>query len=148
MSRDTILNVRTGRMTWSEARSGPLAGTTAFWADLDGAHLASPPAAAPLTSTVWAWNDERLVRVRLDGQDAHLAVRVLNGDEPALVTTLPWPVDDGRLRQLRLAPDTTPDLRHVRWQQVVDDAPGERGSITFIRTLTPRLSPGGGVTSC
>jgi hypothetical protein len=112
-----------GRMTWAAAVSGPLAGCTCLWQDLDGLHVEPPPPDAPPTSILWGWRGESvLARVRLDGDTAYVAVldvavldvavldvAVLDvaggGADPAApagadagaVVTVPWALDDGRV---------------------------------------------------
>jgi hypothetical protein len=91
-------------MDWAAARSGPLAGCTCLWQDLDGLHVAPPPGQPPSTSILWAWRgDSHLVRVRLDSTDAHVAVYDPTAATsqahpgPAPEHTVPWALDDGRV---------------------------------------------------
>ena len=87
---------RDGRMTWAAATAGPLAGATCLWQDLDGLHVSAAPAQAPPTSILWAWRpDSLLVRMRIDGQAAYVAVHDPARQEPA--ETVPWSVTDGRV---------------------------------------------------
>jgi len=138
----TIEEIRVGRMTWTDALAGPLTGTTCLWTDLDGVHVAPPPAAAPPTSILWAWTRTHLVRIRLDGQDTYVAARQAPPSTD-LVTALPWPVDDGRVRQLRAAPDTNlADLRQMRWNQLLDNGDHQSGAITFLQPVPVTDPPG------
>jgi hypothetical protein len=84
-----------GRMAWAEALS-LLNEATCLWQNIDGLHVASPPSDPPLTSILWGWGPgDRLVRVRLDGATAHVAVLER---PPAAVPTVPWSPDDGRVK--------------------------------------------------
>ena len=40
------------------------------WADLDGFHIGSPPAEAPLATHAWAWRSGRWFRLYLDADQA------------------------------------------------------------------------------
>jgi hypothetical protein len=89
-----------GRMSWAEAVSGPLAGCTCLWQDLDGLHVEPPPADPPPTSVLWGWrSDSVLVRARLDGDIAYLAVHdeKAAGADTVPVTTVQWALNDGRV---------------------------------------------------
>ena len=115
-------------MAWTEALDGPLAGATCLWQDLDGLHIEPAPAVAPLTSIVWGWREDLLTRIRLDGQDAFVAVR-----EPGQLTaTLRWDIaGDGRVAGLR-----GPGASHAgeAFEQVVAEPAAEGlGPVTFIR---------------
>jgi hypothetical protein len=46
--------------------TGHLAGAARLWQDLDRLHIEPAPARAPLTTIVWGWRDDALIRVRLD----------------------------------------------------------------------------------
>ena len=64
-----------GKMTWAQALTGPLAETTCLWQDLDGLHVEPAPASPPPTSLIWGWcGRDHLVRLRLDGDTAYVAV--------------------------------------------------------------------------
>ena len=81
-----------GRMSWTEAVAGPLAGATCLWQDLDGLHVGAAPETAPPTSILWAWRpDSWLVRARLDSDVAFVAVH----DGAGLAATVPWDVGHG-----------------------------------------------------
>jgi hypothetical protein len=119
----------TGRMTWAGAVAGPLAGATCLWQDLDGLHVEAAPATAPLTSIVWGWRDDLLIRVRLDGETAFVAVH-----EPGQMTrVVPWDPGDGRIAAVR-----GPGASRVgeEFEQVVVE-PGADGfgPVTFIRPV-------------
>ncbi len=67
---------RIGRLSWPQARS-LLAGTTCAWADLDGFHVADAgrlPADPPHSTHLWAWDQARCLRLRIDGPQALTAV--------------------------------------------------------------------------
>ncbi|MGH3252492.1 MAG: hypothetical protein ACRDOI_40630 [Trebonia sp.] len=130
-----------GRMTWAQAVSGPLAGHTCLWQDLDGLHVAPPPADAPPTSILWGWGgDSVLVRARLDGDVAYVAVY----DETAAdadavpVTTVAWAPDDGRVAAAVAAAGAgrgpAPGREGVgtRYEQLIVGGI-DTGPVTFIR---------------
>jgi hypothetical protein len=96
-----------GRMPWPDARR-LLAGHTCAWADLDGFHLTSAPKEAPLTATLWSWQNETLMRLRIDGPAAIVGRLDLSphpgdpssGSEPVDVTvrkSSTWAVDEARV---------------------------------------------------
>jgi hypothetical protein len=58
-----------GRLSWLQTRV-LLDETTCAWADLDGFHCEGPPTDPPLTTHVWAWSDQRMLRLRVDGAEA------------------------------------------------------------------------------
>ena len=122
------------RAAWSDVLHAELAGTQALWQDLDGLHVAPPPADPPPTSIMWAWSPDRLVRVRLDGAVAHVAVIPAVPGAP----TVPWRPDDGRVAAFRAA-DGSSGLGDLRLEQVrVDgtDGDGMHGAVTFLRRVT------------
>jgi hypothetical protein len=88
-------------MTWAEALSGPLAGCTCLWQDLDGLHVGPPTLDAPPTSILWGWDSgSSLIRARLDGDTAYVAVLDLTTADPesgSAVATVPWALGDGRV---------------------------------------------------
>lgn len=132
--------------TWAAALQGPLAGATCLWQDLDGIHREPAPDTAPPTHVVWAWTDDAMVRVRLDGEEVFLARLSwpLSPADPAprisVIHRLPWAGDDKRVAAVRPAGDHT-DVLATRWIVVRDDglssAAGEParsvGAITFLR---------------
>jgi len=129
-----------GRMSWTEAAAGPLAGATCLWQDLDGLHASPAPQAPPLTSILWAWRpDSWLVRARLDGDIAFVAVH----DGAGLIRTVPWDVGDGHSAgDLRVAAShgrgPAPDLggTGAAYEQVVVEGIGDGvGPITFLRPV-------------
>lgn len=91
-----------GRRPWAEIRP-LLAGCTCAWADLDGLHAGPPPDSPPLATHLWAWNDGKLLRVRIDGGDgitAELHLTDPGHGEPVTVTEreVPgWPSGEGRV---------------------------------------------------
>jgi hypothetical protein len=119
-------------MTWAAATAGPLAGATCLWQDLDGLHVSAAPAQAPPTSILWAWRpDSLLVRMRIDGQAAYVAVHDPARQEPA--ETVPWSVTDGRVAgSSGRGPDAASGGTGATYEQVVVDADGS-GPITFVR---------------
>jgi hypothetical protein len=129
-----------GRMTWAEAVSGPLAGCVCLWQDLDGLHVEPPPAGAPPTSILWGWRDDSvLVRARLDGDVAYIAVL----DEAAVgtdtvVIAIPWALNDGRVAAAVAAAGAgrgpAPGRGGVgtRYEQLVLGGIGT-GPVTFVR---------------
>lgn len=93
-----------GLMDWTEAVSGPLADCTCLWQDLDGLHVEPAPQQAPPASILWGWRGgSYLVRARLDGDDAYVAVHDMARQGPgthpvsASERTVPWALDDGRV---------------------------------------------------
>jgi hypothetical protein len=125
-------------MSWAAAVTGPLAGATCLWQDLDGLHVSAAPAAPPPTSILWAWRpDSWLVRARLDADISFVAVY----DGAGLVRTVPWNVGDGQSDgDLRVAASRgrgpAPGLggAGAAYEQVVVDGTGDGvGPVTFLR---------------
>jgi hypothetical protein len=91
-----------GLRPWDEI-SSLLSGCTCAWADLDGFHCGSPPAEPPLATHMWAWNPDRLLRIRLDSSDgitAELHLTNPGNGEKVQVTereTATWPPREGRV---------------------------------------------------
>ena len=128
----------TGRMSWADAVAGPLAGATCLWQDLDGLHVETAPQAAPPTSILWGWLDRtRLVRARLDGGTAFVAVLDCTdgGKPPGAARTLPWSPGDGRVEASRgRGPDGHGGGVGAVYEQVVVDGTSDgTGPVTFIR---------------
>lgn len=128
---------RDGRMTWSQALAGPLAGAACLWQDLDGLHVEAPPAVAPPTSIMWAWQTGGLlVRLRLDGQTAYVAVHDPTVHDHAVrapVPTVAWDPTDGRvIGSAGRGPDARNGGTGARYEQVILDGDGG-GPITFVR---------------
>ncbi|MGH3285784.1 MAG: hypothetical protein ACRDPD_14040 [Streptosporangiaceae bacterium] len=130
-----------GRMSWAEAVAGPLAGATCLWQDLDGLHVEAVPSAAPQTSILWGWRaDSLLVRVRLDGQTAYVAVHDPAVQQP--VPTVPWSPEDGRVAgSAGRGPDPASGGTGAKYEQVVLDAAGG-GPVTFVRPAVAGARPG------
>jgi hypothetical protein len=91
-----------GRRPWTEIRP-LLTGCTCAWADLDGFHAEPAPDGPPLATHLWAWNADRLLRVRIDGSEG-IAAELRLGDsgegEQVSVTELragSWPLLEGRV---------------------------------------------------
>jgi len=118
-------------MSWSAAVSGPLARCTCLWQDLDGLHVEPPPGEAPPTSILWGWRgDSCLVRVRLDGDDAYVAV---HQPTAGLERTVPWALEDGRVAaSAGRGPGPGDGGAGARYEQVIVGGTGT-GPITFIR---------------
>jgi hypothetical protein len=130
--------VPAGRMSWADAVAGPLAGTTCLWQDLDGLHVEAVPRTAPPTSIVWGWLDGgRLVRARLDGSTAFVAVLDCpdGGGPPGAVRALPWSAGDGRVEANRgRGPDSQSGGVGATYEQVIVDGISDgTGPVTFIR---------------
>lgn len=134
-----------GRMTWAEAASGPLAGCTCLWQDLDGLHVEPAPPDVPPTSILWGWRGGSfLVRIRLDGDTAYVAavtdVAAL-GPEAGPVFSAPtvaWSPDDDRITAAVDAAEAGRGPGRERWgvgaryEQIIVGGI-ETGPITFIR---------------
>lgn len=130
-----------GRMSWAEATARPLAGATCLWQDLDGLHVEAAPSAAPPTSILWGWRrDSLLLRLRLDGQTAYVAVH-----DPAVqppIRTVPWSLADGRVAgSAGHGPDPAGGGTGATYEQVVVDADGG-GPVTFVRPAAAGARPG------
>ena len=119
-------------MTWLEAVSGPLAGCTCLWQDLDGLHVEPAPSQAPPTSILWGWRGgSALARVRLDADTAYVAVH-----DPAasgMVATVPWAPADGRVAAAR-GPAPADGGVGARYEQIIISGTGS-GPITFVRPV-------------
>jgi hypothetical protein len=118
-----------GRMTWSAALTGPLAGATCLWQDLDGLHVEAPPQQPPPTSHLWAWTTTgRMHRLRLDGNTAYLATCQPATGEP----TEAWPPDYGRVQAATHRPGGSQvGTRYI--QVIIDGIADDAPPITFIR---------------
>lgn len=114
-----------GRRPWHEIHS-LLAGCTCAWADLDGFHAEPPPAGPPLATHLWAWDDGKLLRIRIDGSDgiaAELRLTDSSQGEPVTVTerqATTWPSGEGRVSATQAWRD-----RPLRIYQVADLMPLE-----------------------
>ena len=147
-----------GRMTWVQAVSGPLAGATCLWQDLDGLHVEPAPAAPPPASLMWGWRGRAyLVRVRLDGDTAYVAVHspvgppsadeagaarnvagaAAGGGPGGARRTLPWALNDGRVAASRGRGPAAQagGVGAVYEQIVVDGIAGGAGPVTFVRPV-------------
>lgn len=116
------------RMSWDRALA-IYDGVTFLWQDLDGLHRAAlPPEPCP-TSILWGSDADRLVRLRVDGDQVY-AAEAKTGD-PGLVhtETSPWPRDWGPIQQFRSADGVAVDLAFETYVRR-----SESGSpITFLR---------------
>jgi hypothetical protein len=130
-----------GRMSWAEATAGPLQNATCLWQDLDGLHVEAAPSAAPPTSILWGWRpDSLLVRMRLDGPTAYVAVHDPAGQQP--VRTVPWSLADGRVAgSAGHGPDPASGGTGATYEQVILDADGG-GPVTFVRPASTAVRPG------
>lgn len=130
------MSPRDGRMTWAEATSGPLAGATCLWQDLDGLHVSAAPGAAPPTSILWGWRpDSWLVRARLDGDMVLVAVHSGGG----AVRTVPWSPgqEDFRIAAYHGPSRDEGGVGAVYDQVVLDGIDEDCGPVTFIRPASP-----------
>jgi hypothetical protein len=119
-------------MEWREALAGPLAEATCLWQDLDGLHVEPAPAGPPYTSILWAWRpDSWLVRVRLDGSTAFVAVH--DGTAGTATRTVPWAVGDLRVAASKGRRPTDGGPGATYDQVVVDGIADGAGPVTFIR---------------
>lgn len=119
-------------------RAGRPVGATCLWQDLDGLHVEAAPPSAPPTSIMWGWlGRTRLVRARLDGSTAMVAVLDCTdgGDLPRAVPALPWSPHDGRVEANRgRGPDSHSGGTGAIYEQVVVEGIGdETGPVTFVR---------------
>lgn len=124
-----------GRMPWTDAAAGPLAGATCLWQDLDGVHVETAPAAPPPTSVLWAWrDDDYLIRARLDDGYAFVAVHRAGGDA---VRLLGWEPDDHRVDARRgHGPGAEDGGLGAGYEQIVVDGTGDAvGPVTFLRPV-------------
>lgn len=137
------VKVEGGVMSWNDARTNYLTGTAALWQDPEGLHLGpiAPGEPAPPTSILWAWSQERLMRIRLDGENAFVAC-IARSDAP-LTPTFPWRRSEGRVASVRFSPDTDvkviSGVHDLRVEQVVVPAPPTemgKGSLTFVVVST------------
>jgi hypothetical protein len=144
-----------GEMSWDQALAGPLSGTTCLWQDLDGLHVEPPPPFPPYASALWGWQDVgRLVRVRLDGDKAFVAIHDAGIDRPVTEDrggghagpgaspTLPWSLGDGRIAASRLrGPDSEEGGVGAAYEQVIVDGIADGvGPITFLRPVRRQRS--------
>lgn len=102
-----------GRVGWDQV-ARMLAGAQSAWADYDGFHVGETPASLPPYSHLWAWTEDWLARIRIDGQHAIAGVLALRG-EPAnpppeqwrhdvrfhQAQSQTWPPGEKRVGQLR-----------------------------------------------
>lgn len=123
-----------GRMGWADAAAGPLAGCTCLWQDLDGLHVEPVPADAPPTSIMWGWRgDSLLVRVRLDGDVAYVAVH--DATASRLAGVVPWSPADGRVAaSAGRGPGPERGGVGAGYEQVIVGGVG-CGPITFVRPI-------------
>ena len=120
-------------MKWAELTSGSLVGCTCLWQDQDGLHVAQAPEQPPLTSILWGWADDRLVRVRLDG-DTVYAATVDKGAQGMrrLASVTPWTPSDKRVQAVRPA-NLWEGIGDAFIQVLVDGIKVDVGPITFLR---------------
>ncbi len=78
-----------GRIPWV-GLAAVLDEATTAWADYHGFHIGHAPTEAPPYSHVWAWTGNWLLRARIDGSHAIVAVLCMAGPPPAgLPTSVP-----------------------------------------------------------
>ncbi len=122
-----------GRVQWADvvATLGP---TPAAWADYDGFHLAPAPRQPPPYTHLWAWAPEWLLRARIDGPHAIVAVLQTGSHAPDGLTprrsepSVPfvrrisrtWPAKERRIGPLTSGvTDRAVELYEVRGQAPV-----------------------------
>jgi hypothetical protein len=66
-----------GRLPWDQV-APLLAGTQAAWADYRGFHIGTPPQSPPPYSHLWAWTEDWLARIRIDGQHTITGILALH----------------------------------------------------------------------
>jgi hypothetical protein len=91
---------RLGELPWNTLRDR-LTALTCAWADLHGFHLAPGtdlPTAIPVTTHLWAWDDNIAVRVRIDVDRALTAVLHTHGEH----TPATADAHDGTLEHVRV----------------------------------------------
>ncbi|MGH8897661.1 MAG: hypothetical protein ACRDZ4_11715 [Egibacteraceae bacterium] len=95
-----------GRLPWAEV-CGAVGRATCSWVDLDGIQVGPAPSAAPPCTHLWAWEEDRWVRVRVDGTEGIVGVLThggRSGGEPVTVDrrlVRTWrPDEDQRVRPL------------------------------------------------
>ena len=137
-----------GQTTWEAALAEHLAGATCLWQDLDGLHIEPAPAQPPLTTILWGWRDDALVRVRLDTdtdentglKEVNAFVAVVPSAAPG-TRTVPWnirPDGDGRVAGIR-GPAVESGAAAGEFEQVIvvgqlgEPGTGTAGPITFVR---------------
>lgn len=132
-----------GQLAWAAARAGHLAGATCLWQDLDGLHIEPAPVRPPLTTMLWGWRDDALIRVRLDtdksestGQDEVTAFVAVVPSAVTGARTVPWNISqggDGRVAGIR-GPAVDSGAAAGEFEQViVGDPLGDAGPVMFIR---------------
>lgn len=87
-----------GRVPWPQV-TRLLAGSQAAWADYHGFHFGTPPESPPPYSHLWAWTEDWLARIRVDGQHAVAGILSLGG-EPATPPPERWRAEV-KVRQVR-----------------------------------------------
>lgn len=125
-----------GEMSWEDAVAGPLSGATCLWQDLAGLHTEAAPGEAPCTSILWGWRDDELIRVRLDGNRAFVAVLSPTAASGTVrAEAVAWDPSDGRIASLR-GPAVAPGVGPGKFEQFVLGGDGDgTGAITFIRPV-------------
>ncbi|GAA0543957.1 hypothetical protein [Actinomadura livida] len=77
-----------GRVSWERARD-LLSGTECAWTDLDGAHIAAPPADIPLgAGHLWAWDPDRCLRLRFDDDAVYVGELTETGAGETVTVTV------------------------------------------------------------
>lgn len=142
MTTRTMRLQRLGTLTWEVLRSDLRATNSAWaWSDFAGFHLAPAddlPQAVPSTTHLWAWNDTRAVRARID-VDRVLAAALHDhppGDVPTEEvhvterTGHPWPPTAGHVGQ----PDSPPVSGEFTLLELAGTTPATRTTrAVFVR---------------
>lgn len=115
-----------GRLPWTDLVSA-LHGTTTAWADYNGFHIGPAPQQPPPYTHLWAWSKGWLLRARIDGAQAIVAVLQSGVETPAGLTPMmsqpvrytprrahTWPGGEKRVGPLRAeVADRAVDLYEV-----------------------------------
>jgi len=110
-----------------------------LWQDLDGLHVADPPASAPLTSMLWAWSATGLWRIRIDGDSVYGARldTATQTPNPTARPMLPWAPTDQRI-----AAHTATAVQRVdalRFEQILIDGIAQHAQpMIFLRPAAHR----------
>jgi hypothetical protein len=122
-----------GRMAWPELYRA-VSPCEAAWADYDGFHIGQIPDTPPPYSHLWAWSQRWLLRARVDGAHAIVAVLATGAATPDRLTQVDaWPV-----RCVRRRAHTWPDAerRVGKLPATVTDRPVELWQVEGDRPVT------------
>jgi hypothetical protein len=82
-----------GRMAWPDLYRAASSCDAAAWADYDGFHIGRLPDIPPPYTHLWAWAEQWLLRARVDGAHAIVAVLAFGEAIPDRITPVSaWPV--------------------------------------------------------